>query len=252
MSCSCLRQPIRKRYCHDPQPDPALRVHLLDADVLALLLADIARDAQLDLPESAVESAVRRGRGSARDALSALDQVVASGVVDDDRPLLRELLVALVDRDTTRALQVVESALVSGRDAPRIASELLEELRASFLTAVAPVCPAKVSRRRLRRPCPNCPCSVRLGACGRWRCWNCARGDERRPRRPDHPRGCHRAPQPPGGRRRSECADRTDRAPRTPHPELTVPIAASPPPPPPPPPPPAASTPKPAPLTPAP
>jgi len=112
--------------------------HLLDADVLALLLADIARDAQLELPDSAVESAVRRGRGSARDALSALDQVVASGVVDDDSPLLQELLVSLVERDTARALQVVERALVSGRDAPRIATELLEELRGQFLTAVAP------------------------------------------------------------------------------------------------------------------
>ena len=38
--------------------------HLLDADVLGVLLADIARDARLDLPDSAVESAVRRGRGS--------------------------------------------------------------------------------------------------------------------------------------------------------------------------------------------
>ena len=115
--------------------------HLLDSDVLALLLADIARDAQLDLPESAVESAVHRGRGSARDALSALDQVVASGVVDDASPLLRELLVALVERDTARALQVVETALVSGRDAPRIAGELLEELRGQFLAAVAPALP---------------------------------------------------------------------------------------------------------------
>ena len=114
---------------------------LLDADVLALLLADIARDAQLDLPDSAVESAVRRGRGSARDALSALDQVVASGVVEDDSPLLQELLVALAERDTARALQVVESALVSGRDAPRIAAELLEELRGQFLAAVAPDLP---------------------------------------------------------------------------------------------------------------
>ena len=112
--------------------------HLLDAEVLASLLADIVRDAQLELPDSAVESAVRRGRGSARDALSALDQVVASGVVEDDSPLLHELLVSLAERDTARALQVVERALVAGRDAPRIAAELLEELRGQFLSAVAP------------------------------------------------------------------------------------------------------------------
>ncbi len=115
--------------------------HLLDSDVLALLLTDIVRDAQLELPDSAVESAVRRGRGSARDAISALDQVVASGVVDDDTALLHELVVALAERDTARALQVVQRALVSGRDAPRIAAELLEELRGQFLDAVAPGLP---------------------------------------------------------------------------------------------------------------
>jgi DNA polymerase-3 subunit gamma/tau len=112
--------------------------HLLDVDVLASLLEDVAKDAQLELPDTAVESAVRRGKGSARDALSALDQLAASGVVDDDSPLLHELLVSVAERDTARALQVVEDALVAGRDAPRIAAELLEELRGQFLAAVAP------------------------------------------------------------------------------------------------------------------
>jgi len=112
--------------------------HLLDAEVLAMLLADVAADAKLELPEAAVETAVRRGRGSARDALSALDQVVASGVVDDDSQLVHELLLALSERDTARALISVENALVAGRDAPRIAAELLDELRTQFLTAMAP------------------------------------------------------------------------------------------------------------------
>ena len=112
--------------------------HLLDSEVLARLLTDVVREAKLELPDSAVESAVRRGRGSARDALSALDQVVASGVVDDDTALIRELVAALAERDTASALKVVQGALVSGRDAPRIAAELLEELRGQFLEAVAP------------------------------------------------------------------------------------------------------------------
>jgi DNA polymerase-3 subunit gamma/tau len=112
--------------------------HLLDSEVLARLLTDVVREAKLELPDSAVESAVRRGRGSARDALSALDQVVASGVVDDDTALIRELVAALAERDTASALKVVQGALVSGRDASRIAAELLEELRGQFLEAVAP------------------------------------------------------------------------------------------------------------------
>ena len=112
--------------------------HLLDADVLALLLAEVARDAKLELPESAVEAAVRRGRGSARDALSALDQVVAAGVVEDDRPFFNELIVSLAERGTAHTLQVIESALIAGLDAPRIAAGLLDELRGQFLAALAP------------------------------------------------------------------------------------------------------------------
>jgi DNA polymerase-3 subunit gamma/tau len=222
--------------------------HLLDADVLALLLADIARDAQLDLPESAVESAVRRGRGSARDALSALDQVVASGVVDDDRPLLRELLVALVDRDTTRALQVVESALVSGRDAPRIASELLEELRGEFLTAVAPGLSREGEPPATEASVPELPL---LGPARSVRAMEVlgtalvAMRDALDARitlevaivRLSHPE----VDDDP-----SALIERIERLERRIQ-NLTVPIAASPPPPPPPPPPPAASTPKPAP-----
>jgi len=112
--------------------------HLLDAEVLEGLLADVARDAELELPDTAVEAAVRRGRGSARDALSALDQVVAAGVVEDDSPFLQELLVSLAERDTARALQAIDGALVAGNDALRVATGLLDELRRQFLSALAP------------------------------------------------------------------------------------------------------------------
>ena len=112
--------------------------HLLAAEVLEHLLADVATDAELVLPDSAVEAAVRRGRGSARDALSALDQVVAAGRVEDESPYLRELLVSLAERDTARALQAIESGLVAGSDATRIAAGLLDELRAQFLMGLGP------------------------------------------------------------------------------------------------------------------
>ena len=45
---------------------------------------------------------------------------------------------SLAERDTAHALQVIERALVSGRDTPRIGAELLEELRGQFLAAVVP------------------------------------------------------------------------------------------------------------------
>jgi DNA polymerase-3 subunit gamma/tau len=52
---------------------------LLSADVLGSLLRDVRSDAGLDVSPEALSLALRRGNGSARDALSALDQIVVSG-----------------------------------------------------------------------------------------------------------------------------------------------------------------------------
>ena len=81
--------------------------------------------------------AVRRGRGSARDALSALDQVAAGGIVDDDIVMLAELADALADRDPAGASSRVAQACEAGRDA-QLAGDLADHLRQAFLASVAP------------------------------------------------------------------------------------------------------------------
>ncbi len=112
--------------------------HLLEADVLSGLLEAIARDASLDVPPDGVKAAVRRGHGSARDAISALDQVAAAGVVEDDDRFVERLVSSIAEPDTELALRSVAEALVAGFDAPRLASDLIEALRGVFLSAVAP------------------------------------------------------------------------------------------------------------------
>jgi len=87
--------------------------------------------------DDALDAAVRRGRGSARDALSALDQLSAGGVVGDDFEVLAELSDALADRDAGRAMTAVARACEGGRDATRVAAELADYLRQGFLAAVA-------------------------------------------------------------------------------------------------------------------
>ena len=182
--------------------------HLLDSEVLARLLTDVVREAKLELPDSAVESAVRRGRGSARDALSALDQVVASGVVNDDTALIRELVAALAERDTARALKAVQDRTRYWPRCPTDRCRAARRVRGQFLEAVAPGLlregeppaphegPSARSRRRAGFPArarSQCP---RHGGTG-----NSVGGDARRHRRPDHARSCHRSPHPPGSRR---------------------------------------------------
>ena len=110
---------------------------LLGSETLSALLHQVRTATGLALPDEALDSAVRRGRGSARDALSALDQIAAGGMVPDDIEVLAELAEALAERDPSRALVAVAHASEAGRDPQRLAADLAEYLRQGFLAIVA-------------------------------------------------------------------------------------------------------------------
>ena len=69
---------------HHPQPDPAFRVPPARPRAVVVPAADVNDRADLGLAPDAIDRVVRRGNGSARDALSALDQVAAAGGVEDE------------------------------------------------------------------------------------------------------------------------------------------------------------------------
>ncbi len=115
----------------------SLEFHLLPAATLVEHLRWVADDAGLEVDDDAIEAAVRRGQGSARDALSALDQIVAAGGVLDDHGAIDEVMGALCDRDTGRALTAVAEACAAGRDPRTLAEALLAHLRDSFLSTMA-------------------------------------------------------------------------------------------------------------------
>jgi len=112
--------------------------HLLASDVLADHVRWVAKDAGLDLPPEAIDHAVRRGGGSARDTLSVIDQISAAGMVTDDRSAVTEAVDALCERDTGAALVAVARAVAAGRDPNELAGALLERLRNAFLSVMAP------------------------------------------------------------------------------------------------------------------
>jgi DNA polymerase-3 subunit gamma/tau len=130
----------------DPQKVPAtirsrtqhFDFRLLTAQTLSDLLLDVRNRAGLALDDEAVAVAVRRGRGSARDALSALDLVAASGSADDVRPEIVGLLQAIADDDGEATLVLATSLHEAGWGPQQLASELVEELRETFLAALAP------------------------------------------------------------------------------------------------------------------
>jgi DNA polymerase-3 subunit gamma/tau len=130
----------------DPQKVPPtirsrtqhLEFRLLGADTLQHLLESVKDQAGLDVDEAAVAAAVRRGRGSARDALSALDQVAASGTSDSARPELSSVLSAVGQGEVAGVLVSLSSLLAGGWGPQQLATELVDDLRQVFLSALAP------------------------------------------------------------------------------------------------------------------
>jgi DNA polymerase-3 subunit gamma/tau len=110
--------------------------HLLEADELAEHVRFVIADAELGLGEDAVDHVVRQGAGSARDALSALDQVAAmGGVVEQGQPL-DAILAALAAHDAGAALVAVAEATAAGRDARTLGEVLITRLRDAFLAVM--------------------------------------------------------------------------------------------------------------------
>ncbi|MEO5837463.1 MAG: DNA polymerase III subunit gamma/tau [Acidimicrobiales bacterium] len=113
-----------------------LELTLLSADEMAEHVRWISGDASLGVTDDMVEYVVRVGGGSARDTLSALDQVLAAGGVAHDDSTVNELLSALADHDAARAIATVAEATRIGRDPRVIGESLIDALRSVFLVAM--------------------------------------------------------------------------------------------------------------------
>ena len=113
-----------------------LEFNLIDGDVLADHARWVVDQAGLEINEDAIDHAVHRGAGSARDTLSALDQIAAAGGVGDRLEAVDAIVEALGGQDYGPAFVAVHETLRSGRE-PRIIGEaLLDRLRNAFLSAM--------------------------------------------------------------------------------------------------------------------
>jgi DNA polymerase-3 subunit gamma/tau len=110
--------------------------NLLSADVLAGHVRHVIADAGLELGDDVVDHVVQAGRGSARDTLSALDQVAAAGGVATSDTSVDDLVDALGRRDAGGALVAVDVSVRSGRDPRVLAEQIIESLRHAFLVAM--------------------------------------------------------------------------------------------------------------------
>jgi DNA polymerase-3 subunit gamma/tau len=110
---------------------------LVPYDVIVEHLRWVASDAGLEVDDATIEAAARKGNGSMRDALSALDQAAVGGGLDDHRASTDELIEALCDQDAGRAIAGVAERVTAGIDARQLTRDLLDELRAVFLSLMA-------------------------------------------------------------------------------------------------------------------
>jgi DNA polymerase-3 subunit gamma/tau len=124
-----VRPTIRSRTQH-------FEFRLLPPDVMAAHVRAVIGDAELGLDDDAVDHVVRSGGGSARDTLSALDQVAALGEVVDDAEPIGAIVDALCDRDAGAVLLAVADALASGRDPRTLGEALIGNLRNAFLAVM--------------------------------------------------------------------------------------------------------------------
>jgi len=115
-----------------------LQFHLLPADTLAEHVRWVAADAGLDVSEAALEQALSRGGGSARDTLSALELVASTGDEGMEVVPLDEYVESMIDRDPGRALTVIAHAISTGMDPRTLTEALIGFLRDGFLALMAP------------------------------------------------------------------------------------------------------------------
>lgn len=128
-----VRPTIRSRTQH-------FEFRLLPSEVLADHVRHVIADAGLQLESETVDQAVdhvlRSGGGSARDTLSALDQVAALGEVVDEAQPVDAVLDALCERDAGQVLVAVADAVASGRDPRTLGENVIAALRDAFLSVM--------------------------------------------------------------------------------------------------------------------
>src|SRR3954468_2546038 len=111
--------------------------HLLRGEVLTQLVKDVNDAAALGVAPEAIDLVVRKGGGSARDALSVLDQVAAAGEVTDEGTVIDAIVEALCERDAGAALLALAEGMAAGRDPRQMAVDLVTHLRNAFLATQA-------------------------------------------------------------------------------------------------------------------
>lgn len=101
---------------------------LIDSETMMKHLKMINEKESLNATEESMMTAIRRGRGSVRDTLSAFESVLSTED-ETDESFNEDILVALSEHDLPKVLKVVNDAVNNGYDGRDLAEELFSDLR---------------------------------------------------------------------------------------------------------------------------
>lgn len=103
------------------------RLTLVNHDNMKKLLDKIVAEEHYDVTDNDVEEAIRQGRGSVRDTLSAFETIILN---DDNTPLFgQQLLEDLATKDLKRVFSTVAVAVNDGFDGRDLAEQLFSDVR---------------------------------------------------------------------------------------------------------------------------
>lgn len=109
------------------------RFSLVDATNMKKLLNHIVSVEKIDTSENVIDDAIRRGRGSVRDTLTAFESILDTG--EYTLSYSGQLLENLSKHDLTGALATISQAVKGGNEPDSLAEQLFEDLRNLLLSA---------------------------------------------------------------------------------------------------------------------
>jgi DNA polymerase-3 subunit gamma/tau len=115
-----------------------LQFRLLPAKDLEEHVRWVVADAKLDVTPEAIRQVVSQGGGSARDTLSVLELVAASGGQAEESVQPEDIIEALIANDPGSVLTHVATAMQRGHDPKAFTELVVRFLREMFLSAMAP------------------------------------------------------------------------------------------------------------------
>lgn len=111
---------------------------LVALETLVEHLTWVSSDASLEVSPETIRAAAKRGNGSVRDALSALDRAAAAGELEDPSDAARQILACIASQDAAALLAQAAGAANEGVDARVLTTDLVAEARLLLLQREAP------------------------------------------------------------------------------------------------------------------